>query len=55
MKNNELQVDSRQLPITVTGKAKFALEDLSSVPGFTTIIRCFKMRHLFFICLTEFY
>lgn len=47
MKNKELYIDSRQLPITVIGKAKLTLEVLSSVPGFMAIIGCFKMRYLF--------
>ena len=44
IKNNELYVDSWHLPITAREKAKLALKDLSSVPGFITKIGFFKME-----------
>ena len=44
IKNNGLYVDSWHLPITAREKAKLALKDLSSVPGFITKIDFFKMK-----------
>ena len=44
IKNNELYVDFWHLPIIASEKAKLALKDLSSIPGFTTKIDFFKMK-----------
>lgn len=49
MKNNELYIDSRQLPITVIAKAKFALEDFSSILDLQVLVAALKYNIYFYL------